>query len=138
MLFQEIFPSQELNQYFLCLLHWQVGSLLLVPPDLKFRVWNLKIQGLKRIILYQSNTFAWMIDISLIGKLEWWHYRDWGTFYLPLEVCLLILLFAVSVEIWFFLIGCWARFVVIFILSVQQVSNSYVLHCSSGRDLGTR
>ena len=37
-------------------------------------------------------------------KLEWWHCRDWGKFYLPLEVCLLILLFAVSMEVWFFLI----------------------------------
>ena len=27
-----IFLSQESNQHFLCLLHWQVGSLPLVPP----------------------------------------------------------------------------------------------------------
>ena len=31
-LLQGIFPTQESNPYFLCLLHWQVGSLPLVPP----------------------------------------------------------------------------------------------------------
>ena len=28
---QGIFPTQGLNPHFLCLLHWQVGSSLLVP-----------------------------------------------------------------------------------------------------------
>ena len=32
-LLQEIFPDQGLNHHLLCLLHWQVGSLLLVPPN---------------------------------------------------------------------------------------------------------
>ena len=31
-LFQGIFPTQGLNPSLLCLLHWWVGSLLLVPP----------------------------------------------------------------------------------------------------------
>ena len=31
-LLQEIFPTQGLDLPLLCLLHWQVGSLLLVPP----------------------------------------------------------------------------------------------------------
>ena len=31
-LLQGIFPTQELNQCLLCLLHWQVGSLPLEPP----------------------------------------------------------------------------------------------------------
>ena len=31
-LFQGIFPTQESNPRLLCLLHWQAGSLLLVPP----------------------------------------------------------------------------------------------------------
>ena len=31
-LFQGIFPTQGLNPRLLCLLHWWVGSLLLVPP----------------------------------------------------------------------------------------------------------
>ena len=31
-LLQGIFPTQRLNPHFLCLLHWQVGSLPLVPP----------------------------------------------------------------------------------------------------------
>ena len=32
-LLQGIFPTQELNPSFLCLLHWQVGSLPLAPPE---------------------------------------------------------------------------------------------------------
>ena len=31
-LFQEIFPNQESKLHLLCLLHWQAGSLPLVPP----------------------------------------------------------------------------------------------------------
>ena len=31
-LLQGIFPSQGLNPYLLCLLHWQAGSLSLAPP----------------------------------------------------------------------------------------------------------
>ena len=31
-LLQGIFPTQGLNPHLLCLLHWQVGSLPLVPP----------------------------------------------------------------------------------------------------------
>ena len=31
-LLQGIFPTQESNLHLLCLLHWQAGSLLLVPP----------------------------------------------------------------------------------------------------------
>ena len=31
-LLQGIFPTQRLNQHLLCLLHWQVGTLPLVPP----------------------------------------------------------------------------------------------------------
>ena len=31
-LLQGIFPTQVFNQHLLCLLHWQEGSLLLVPP----------------------------------------------------------------------------------------------------------
>ena len=31
-LFQEIFPTQGLNLYLLCFLHWQAGSLPLAPP----------------------------------------------------------------------------------------------------------
>ena len=31
-LFQGIFPTQGLNPHLLCLLHWQAGSLPLVPP----------------------------------------------------------------------------------------------------------
>ena len=31
-LLQGIFPTQELNQHLLCLLHWQAGSLPLAPP----------------------------------------------------------------------------------------------------------
>ena len=31
-LLQGIFPTQESNPHFLCLLHWQSGSLPLVPP----------------------------------------------------------------------------------------------------------
>ena len=30
--FQGIFPTQRLNPCLLCLLHWQAGSLPLVPP----------------------------------------------------------------------------------------------------------
>ena len=29
---RELFPTQGLNPHLLCLLHWQVGSLLLAPP----------------------------------------------------------------------------------------------------------
>ena len=32
-LLQGIFPTQESNLCFLCLLHWQMGSLLLVPVE---------------------------------------------------------------------------------------------------------
>ena len=32
----------------------------------KIQAMKFKIQGLKIIILHQPNTFAWMIDISLI------------------------------------------------------------------------
>ena len=31
-LLQRIFPTQGSNQHFLCLLHWQAGSLPLAPP----------------------------------------------------------------------------------------------------------
>jgi len=133
---QEIFPSQEVNPYLLRILLWQAGSLPLVPPDLKFRVWNLKFRVWKK--LFCINLICLLEWLTSVWLKEFWHCRDWGKFYLPLEVCLLILLFAVSVGVWFFLIGCWAGFVVIFIFSVQQVSNSCVLRCSSGRDLGTR
>ena len=33
-LVQEIFPTQGWNLHLLCLLHWQVGSLPLVPPGM--------------------------------------------------------------------------------------------------------
>ena len=40
-LLQEIFPTQGSNRHLLCLLHWQVGSLPLVPPGvvLEFTGW---------------------------------------------------------------------------------------------------
>ena len=34
-LLQEIFPTQGLNPHLLCLLHWQAGSLPLVPSEYK-------------------------------------------------------------------------------------------------------
>ena len=37
-LLQGIFPTQGLNPHFLCLLHWQAGSLPLVPPGKPLRV----------------------------------------------------------------------------------------------------
>ena len=36
-LLQGIFPTQGSNPYLLCLLHWQVGSLPLVPPGKPMR-----------------------------------------------------------------------------------------------------
>ena len=36
-LLQRIFPIQESNLHFLCLLHWQLGSLPLAPPG---SIWN--------------------------------------------------------------------------------------------------
>ena len=36
-LLQGIFPTQGLNLHLLCLLHWQVGSLALVPPGKPLR-----------------------------------------------------------------------------------------------------
>ena len=35
-----IFPTQGLNPHILCLLHWQEGSLLLVPPGKPFNNWG--------------------------------------------------------------------------------------------------
>ena len=35
-LLQEFFLTQRSNLYLLCLLHWQVGSLPLVPPEMYF------------------------------------------------------------------------------------------------------
>ena len=34
-----IFLTQGLNPHFLCLLHWQVGSLPLAPPDMLLKQW---------------------------------------------------------------------------------------------------
>ena len=39
-LLQGSFPTQELNPYLLCLLHWQVDSLPLVPPGKTLRKWE--------------------------------------------------------------------------------------------------
>ena len=41
-LLQEIFPTQGLNPCLLCLLHWQVGSLLLEPPVKPLTGWETK------------------------------------------------------------------------------------------------
>ena len=39
-LLQGIFPTQGLNPWFLCLLHWQISSLPLVPPGKPLRVYT--------------------------------------------------------------------------------------------------
>ena len=38
---QGIFPAQEMNMFFLHLLHWQAGSLPLVPPVKPSAIWLL-------------------------------------------------------------------------------------------------
>ena len=40
-LLQGIFPTQGSNLHFFCLLHWQAGSLLLVPPRKLMLLWSL-------------------------------------------------------------------------------------------------
>ena len=42
--FREIFLTQGLNPYLLCLLHWQVGSLPVAPPGLYTFKWQKKNQ----------------------------------------------------------------------------------------------
>ena len=44
-LLQRIFPTQGLNPCLLCLLHWQVGSLTLVPPGKSRLVPNCEEYG---------------------------------------------------------------------------------------------
>ena len=44
-LFQVIFPTQGLNWCLLCLLHWQVGSLPLVPPGKLLKQVDLLLIG---------------------------------------------------------------------------------------------
>ena len=44
-LLQGIFPTQGPNQHFLCLLHWQVGSLLLAPPGKPIHVHSSNIHN---------------------------------------------------------------------------------------------
>ena len=43
-LLQRIFPTQGLNPHLLCLLHWQVGSLPLVPPGKPFTIYKVDNQ----------------------------------------------------------------------------------------------
>ena len=38
-LLQGIFPTQESNQWFLCLLHWQAGSLPVLPLGKPLKIW---------------------------------------------------------------------------------------------------
>ena len=47
-LLQGIFPTQGLNPCLLCLLHWQVGSLPLVPPE------KVKVKSLSLVQLFAT------------------------------------------------------------------------------------
>ena len=58
-LLQGVFPAQILNPHLLCLLHWQGGSLLLVPPgklrDFPYICTNVVMYlGEKNIYMYVS------------------------------------------------------------------------------------
>ena len=64
-LLQRIFPTQGSNLHFLCLLHWQVGSLPLAPPG---KPWIISDNVLKK----QKSAYrawGWQND-----ELEEWQY----------------------------------------------------------------
>ena len=48
-LLQGIFPTQELNQHLLCLLHRQVGSLLLAPPGKPIHVHSSHVHNSHKV-----------------------------------------------------------------------------------------
>ena len=58
-LLQGIFPTQELNPHLLCLLHWQVGSLPLVPPE--------KFPWKELVVSYWSSVLVEVLHLGVIG-----------------------------------------------------------------------
>ena len=85
-LFQGIFQTQGLNPRLLCFLHWQVGSLPLVPPG-KPGKWH------SFILLYDLVIFYCIYVPHLLYPFLWWTFEEW-TFH-----CFLILAI-VRVSFW--------------------------------------
>ena len=80
-LLQGIFPIQGLNLCLLCLLHWQVGSLPLVPPGkptpigLPTAKGHLNVQRTRGLRTLQDGFFPWM-----------WHLTKWLQCVIPVKV----------------------------------------------------
>ena len=51
---QGIFPTQGSNLHLLCLLHWQAGSLPLVPLGKSLRMWALQIWRKEGVLYLES------------------------------------------------------------------------------------
>ena len=63
-LLQGIFPTQGSNPQLLCLLHWQVGSLPLVPPGKPGRcIFQCKDQVVQNIKLYYLNMYLTLASV---------------------------------------------------------------------------
>ena len=62
-LLQGIFPTQELNPHLLCLLHWQAGSLPLVPPRKPYQP-HTQLKN----VAYETATWFVLIFLQLLPR----------------------------------------------------------------------
>ena len=69
-LFQGIFPTQGSNLHFLCLLHWQVGSLPLAPSGKPSERSALHLFNISEHLLGAMLCYRQLAKASKIGK-EW-------------------------------------------------------------------
>ena len=69
-LFQGTFPTQGSNPHLLHLLHWQVGSLRLVPKEESEKV-GLKLNIQKTNIMASGPITLWEIDGETVVTLFW-------------------------------------------------------------------
>ena len=67
-LLQEIFPTQGLKPCLLCLLHWQAGSLPLVPPG-NFRAFLLMQKHPRYTLCRETTVCRPYISLSRLAKV---------------------------------------------------------------------
>ena len=71
-LLQGIFPTQGSNPYLFCLLHWQTGSLLLMPPGKppNYKYWQPKLFTLRPSSCRECHLNKTMTSLFYIHTLE--------------------------------------------------------------------
>ena len=71
-LLQGIFPTQGSNTHLLCLLHWQVGSLPLVPPEKP----NLEMGDTEKLLCWgalQAPAQVYLLRYNITYASKWMH-----------------------------------------------------------------